>query len=468
MIHKYRLNGFNIVLDINSSSIHVVSDAAYDFLDFLDAKGRLNREYLLSNRVCELKEVADISYVEEFEIIIKEIRKLISENKLFSGNINVGGFDTTSKLKSMCLNISHSCNLSCKYCFAQQGTFGGKNCLMSLDIAKKSVDFLFKSNSYGENVEIDFFGGEPLMNFDVLKKVVFYAKNKAKMLNKKIKFTITTNGVLLNNEIIEFINKHIDNVVLSLDGRKKVHDFMRGSSFDLIVPKFKKLVDMRDGKNYYIRGTFTRKNLDFLRDILEIYKLGFKRMSLEPVVLPSNIMYSINEDDLEKIIKEYESVSQKIIEIKEKDDFVFFHFELNIDKSPCFLKRIKGCGCGVEYVAVTPSGDVYPCHQFVGIDKFKIENINNTQELEKKIKKMYNFRRYRILTVTECISCWAKYFCSGGCPANNWNFNKDLDLSYKISCKLIKKRLECAMMIQAALRMKKVKTRNFVLNKKFC
>ena len=454
MIHKYKLNNYNILIDVNSGAIHIIDNICFDILDVI------NKENLYTYP--EDKLISEFSNKYSKQDILEtyqEIQTMFQNNKLFTGDL-IFGENTKDKIvnspiKAMCINIAHDCNLKCEYCFAAKGDFGCGKELMTLDTAKKAIDFLIDKSEGRRNLEVDFFGGEPLMNFNVIRDTIEYARSIEKKYDKNFRFTITTNGLLLDDEKIDFINREMDNVVLSLDGRKKINDKLRltksgKSSYEMIVPKYQKLIKNRKGKDYYVRGTFTKNNLDFSEDVIHMYNLGFENMSIEPVVSDPRLNYSIKEEDLEKIFEEYEILAKKIIEIKKKNKKInFFHFMIDLEKSPCAIKKFKGCGCGNEYVAVTPNGDIYPCHQFVGQDEFKMGNLNDntfSQPLKNK------FSSNNIYSKDECKKCWAKYFCSGGCSANNFNFEKNINTPHKISCDLQKKRLECAIMIEACCR----------------
>ena len=353
----------------------------------------------------------------------------------------------------MCLNIAHDCNLRCKYCFASTGDFGKGRKLMTFETGKKAIDFLLEKSLDRKNLELDFFGGEPLMNFDVVKQIVEYARSREAEYGKKFRFTITTNGVLLDDDKIDFINREMSNVVLSIDGRKEVNDYMRkrvdGSGcYDKIMPAFKKLVEKRGDKEYYVRGTFTKNNLDFSNDVFDLYNNGFDQISVEPVVCEASADYAITEKELPAIFKEYERLAERILENEKKGKkFNFFHFMLDLDQGPCAIKRLRGCGCGNDYVAITPDGDIYPCHQFVGIEEFKMGNIDEGT-FDTNMKSY--FSKTHVYTKPECKKCWAKFYCSGGCNANNYQYAGDVHNAHKLSCQLQKKRLECAIMLKAA------------------
>ncbi len=443
MIHKYKLNGYNIVLDINSGAIHIVDDITFDILDYYKNKSEE-----------EILETLDYPKEEILEAI-SELKKLETEDILFSEDIYENLLDEVEKrepvVKAICLNITHDCNLKCKYCFAGEGEYHGERSLMSFEVGKAAFDFLLKNSGSRRNLEVDFFGGEPLMNFDVVKKLVEYGRAEEKKYNKNFRFTITTNGILLDDEIQNFINENMSNVVLSLDGRKEVNDRMRvnksgGGSYDKILPKYKKLADSRNQNNYYIRGTFTRENLDFSDDVMHFVDEGFKQISIEPVVAQDSEDYSIREEDLEGIYQEYEKLALKIIERKEKgEDFNFFHFMLDLEGGPCVSKRIVGCGAGTEYLSITPSGDLYPCHQFVGNQEFKVGDIYNGIQKNDLVKEFGDCNVYK---KSECKECFAKFYCSGGCLSNAYNFNESIYKPYEIGCKLQRKRIECAIMLK--------------------
>ena len=455
MVHKYKQNGFNIVLDVNSGAVHLFDDVAYDVLDYVDEFHPL--EALSNSAVQELCKAHSVSDIERAH---SEICLLCEEGKLFSKeegvsrellekNIN------SSPVKSMCLNVAHDCNLRCKYCFASTGDFSTGRELMKFNVAKSAIDFLVKNSGSRRNLEVDFFGGEPLLNFENVKRTVFYARGLEAEKGKRFRFTLTTNGLLLTDKIIDFLNNEMSNVVLSLDGRKIVNDSFRATSsglgsYDAIVPKFKKLVSRRNGKDYYVRGTFTKYNLDFSEDVLHIRALGFEQISVEPVVLEPLNEFSIKEDDVGKINKEYEKLAEEIIRLRKSGKFLnFFHFMLDFEDGPCAIKRLKGCSCGNEYIAVTPNGDIFPCHQFVGNSEWKMGNVLESPNLSEDLRK--KFVKANIFEKKDCRNCWAKFFCGGGCNANNFKFNKDIKKSYKIACELQKKRIECALYLKIKL-----------------
>lgn len=448
MIHKYKLNGFNIVLDVNSGGVHIVDELTYDLLD--------NIEPPFDDK-CPQKVVDKLSKVysvEDIESCYDEIVELYNEKILFSEDDyeKYAKYSVASPVKAMCLNIAHDCQLRCKYCFASTGDFGQGRKLMTLETGKHAIDFLLENSGDRTNLELDFFGGEPLMNFKVVKQIVEYARSREAEYNKKFRFTITTNGLLLDDEKIEFINKEMSNVVLSIDGRKEINDYFRvlpngQGCYDMILPKYKKLVEGRGDKEYYVRGTFTNKNLDFSNDVFALYESGFDQISVEPVVGEGD-EYALTEKELHAVFKEYENLANRILENEKKGGkFNFFHFMIDLDQGPCAIKRLRGCGCGNDYVAITPDGDIYPCHQFVGMDEYKMGNIDEgTFNQEMKA----DFANCHVYSKPECRKCWAKFYCSGGCNANNYQYMGDVRSAHKISCELEKKRLECAIMLKAA------------------
>ncbi len=452
MIHQYKLNGYNIVLDVISGSIHIVDDVAYDIISlFLDNTSEEIEKIILEKYNDITKEdikncIEDINYLKDNE---KLFTKDTYDNLVFKNESDV--------VKALCLHVAHTCNLNCEYCFASQGKYHGKDALMSFETGKKAFDFLIEKSGTRQNLEVDFFGGEPLMNWQVVKDLVAYARSIEKMHNKKFRFTFTTNGMLIDDEVIDFCNKEMHNVVLSLDGRKEIHDSKRSDykgngSYDVIIPKFKKLVESRNGKGYYIRGTFTSQNPDFTNDILHMADLGFTELSMEPVVCDESESYALTQKHLEKLYSEYEKLALEMIKReKEGNPFSFYHYMIDLKNGPCVHKRVVGCGSGTEYMAVTPSGDLYPCHQFVGDEKYKLGDIFSGV---KNTKAQDEFRTTNIYSKPECKVCWAKLYCSGGCAANNYNSTGDINGIYKFGCDLFKKRIECAIMMQLALQEK--------------
>ena len=450
MIHKYKLNGFNIVLDVNSGGVHIVDDATYDMLSYIEPP--------LSDEIPQdvLKALSALYSEEELRDAYHEILTLYHEDVLFSSDDYEKFADmmVSAPIKSMCLHVAHDCNLRCKYCFASTGDFGEGRKLLDAETGKKAIDFLLKHSKGRRNLELDFFGGEPLMNMPVIKEVVEYARSKEAAYNKKFRFTVTTNGILLNDEITDYLNREMYNIVLSIDGRKEVNDKMRPGingkgSYDVILPKFKDLVAKRQEGQYYVRGTFTIYNLDFAQDVLHLHDAGFDQISVEPVVTDPKNDYALTEQDLPRIFAEYETLAKALIERKKKGNgFNFFHFMIDLDQGPCAIKRLRGCGCGNEYVAVTPDGDIYPCHQFVGMEEFKMGSVLD-DTLNTAMKD--EFARANVYTKEECKNCWAKFYCSGGCNANNFQYAGDIHKPVKLSCDMEKKRLECAIMMKAAL-----------------
>jgi len=445
-IHKFYLNDRYIVLDIYSGAVHVVDNIVYDVLDYYNSN-------TLDEIVDLLKDKYDRdSIIESY----KEIEELEREGLLFSEEVDTSEikYNQGNIVKALCLHVSHDCNLRCKYCFASQGDFKGERSLMSLEVGKRALEFLIKNSGNRRNLEVDFFGGEPLMNFDVVKELVYYGRELEKNNNKHFRFTITTNGVLLDDDKIDFINEHMDNVVLSLDGRKSVNDNMRKTvndqgSYDIITSKFKALIDRRKDKDYYVRGTFTSYNLDFSQDALHLYNEGFKKISIEPVVTSPDVDYALREEHIEDILNVYEKFSKDYIEIKKMDkEFLFFHFMIDLNQGPCLAKRSIGCGAGSEYMAVTPTGELYPCHQFVGNEKFKLGDVFNGVN---KVDIRDEFKKANVYNKSECNNCWAKFYCSGGCHANNYNMNNDIMKPYIVGCEMEKKRIECAISILANL-----------------
>lgn len=449
MIHQYKSNGYNIVLDVESGAVHVVDDITYDVISLYE-----------ENSADEIISKLKSSYNEdEIRECISEVKELVEDGQLFTEDIYepfVEKFKEKRQtvVKALCLHIAHDCNLACKYCFAEEGEYHGRRALMSFEVGKKALDFLVANSGNRVNLEVDFFGGEPLMNWDVVKQLVAYGRSLEEPNNKKFRFTLTTNGVLLNDEVMEFVNKEMSNVVLSLDGRKEVNDRMRPfrtgkGSYDLIVPKFQKLAEIRNQTNYYIRGTFTRNNLDFSEDVKHFADLGFKQMSIEPVVGPEEDPYSIREQDLPQIMEEYDKLALEYIDrYKKGNGFNFFHFMIDLTQGPCVYKRLSGCGSGTEYLAVTPWGDFYPCHQFVGNEDFLMGNVDEGITKPELVKEFGNCNVY---SKEKCKNCFAKFYCSGGCAANSYNFHGTINDAYDIGCEMQRKRVECSIMIKAAL-----------------
>ena len=445
MIHKFKAKDINILLDVNSGGVHIIDDITYDVLDYVEPPFADECPSDVIEKLSEKYSAEDIK--ESYS----EIVELYNDKLLYSNDV-YGDFANTaveSPIKAMCLHIAHDCNLRCKYCFASTGDFGTGRKLMPLEVGKAAIDFLLEKSVGRENLEVDFFGGEPLMNFDVVKEIVKYARSKEKEYNKNFRFTITTNGLLLTDDKIEYINKEMSNVVLSIDGRKEVNDKMRvrvdGSGcYDKIVENYKKLVAGRGDKEYYVRGTYTKYNLDFAEDVIHLYDAGFDQISVEPVMEDDSIEYAITEADLDKIYAEYDKLVDKVAELKKEDEkFNFFHFMIDLDQGPCVIKRLRGCGSGNEYVAITPDGDIYPCHQFVGHEEYKMGNLEE-HTFNENIKK--EFAGCHVYSKPTCRDCWAKFYCSGGCNANNYIYNGDIHNAYELSCKIMRKRLECAIL----------------------
>ena len=448
MIHKFSMNGINIVMDILSGAVHAVDDVVYDIADiYIDMdekdickkyKNKYSKEEILEalGELKELKENNMLYTEDEYEAVLEQVK------------------NRAPVVKALCLHIAHDCNLKCRYCFAEEGEYHGSRCLMSTEVGKKAIDFIIANSGNRRNLEIDFFGGEPLMNFNVVKEIVEYGREQEKIYNKNFRFTITTNGILLDDDKQEFINKEMGNVVLSLDGRKEINDYLRPraggmGSYDIIVPKFQKLAKSRNQTDYYLRGTFTRHNLDFSKDIFHIADdLGFKQVSVEPVVAEEKESYSIRREDLQTIFEEYEKLAEEIY-IRHKSgekDFNFFHFMVDLTGGPCVAKRLSGCGSGTEYLAVAPEGDLYPCHQFVGQDEYIVGNV---YEGVKNTSLRDEFANCNVYTKENCKKCWAKFYCSGGCMSNALNYGGSIMGTYDIGCELQQKRIECAIMIKA-------------------
>lgn len=450
MIHKYKLNGFNIILDVNSGGVHVVDDVIFDLLDNVEPPFAKELDSAVIEKLSEKYSLEDIKdgYA--------EIVELYENDMLFSADTygKFANMMVSAPIKAMCLHVAHDCNLRCKYCFASTGDFGKGRKLLDEATGKKAIDFLLENSKGRRNIELDFFGGEPLMNMEVVKAVVEYARSKEKEYDKNFRFTITTNGILLDDDNIDFINKEMSNAVLSIDGRRETNDRMRFApngkgSYDIILPKFQDLVRKRGDGQYYVRGTFTKYNLDFAEDVLHLNDMGFDQVSVEPAVCDSKYDYALTEADLPRIFEEYEKLAKEMVKRKKEGrGFNFFHFMLDLDQGPCAIKRLRGCGCGNEYVAVTPDGDIYPCHQFVGMEEWKMGSVYDGS-LNREMKDM--FAKSNVYTKEDCLNCWAKFYCSGGCNANSLQYAGDIKKPHRLSCEMEKKRLECAIMIKAAL-----------------
>jgi len=447
VVHQYKNNGYNIVLDVNSGSVHVVDDLVYDMIALYETASE--------DEIAE--KLAGKYSPEDIREAYSEIKELVKEECLFTEDIYKDYiFDFKKRptvVKALCLHIAHDCNLACKYCFAEEGEYHGRRALMSFEVGKKALDFLIANSGSRRNLEVDFFGGEPLMNFDVVKQLVAYGREQEKLHDKQFRFTLTTNGVLLNKEIQEFANKEMANVVLSVDGRKEVHDFMRPfrggqGSYDYIIPKFKEMAESRNQTNYYVRGTFTHYNTDFASDVLSLADEGFKQISVEPVVAPETEDYAIKASDLPKIMEEYDYLAKEMLKReKEGRGFNFFHFMIDLSGGPCVAKRLSGCGSGTEYLAVTPWGDLYPCHQFVGQEEFLMGNV---YEGIVRTDLQEEFKCCNVYAREKCQDCFAKFYCSGGCAANSYNFTGRITDTYDIGCEMMRKRVECAIMLKAA------------------
>lgn len=460
MIHQYKNNGYNIVMDVNSGQIHIVDDLVYDIIEMFETNDtdtiieKMMEKYSLPENVEKLGEPININDIIE---AIEEIEQLKKDGALFSEDIYQQYITDFKKrktvVKALCLHIAHDCNLACRYCFAEEGEYHGRRELMSYEVGKQALDFLIANSGNRRNLEVDFFGGEPLMNWQVVKDLVQYGREQEKSHDKNFRFTLTTNGVLLNDDILEFANKEMANIVLSIDGRKAVHDYMRPfrkgkGSYDLIVPKFQKVAESRNQDRYYVRGTFTRNNLDFSKDVLHLADLGFKQISVEPVVSLPEEPYSIREQDLPQIFAEYDRLAKEMIKRKKEGrGFNFFHFMIDLTGGPCVAKRLSGCGSGTEYLSVTPWGDLYPCHQFVGEDEFLLGNVF---EGIKNTGCQDEFKLCNVYAKDKCRDCFARFYCSGGCAANSYKFHGKINDAYDIGCEMQRKRVECAIMLKAA------------------
>ena len=461
MIHQYINNGFHIIMDVNSGSVHSVDPVMYDAVAIVAERvpELAEPEKLSEEAAREVMERLSPTYGEaEVQEALDEIQYLIDAEELLTTDqyhdYVVDFKKRKTVVKALCLHIAHDCNLACQYCFAEEGEYHGRRALMSFEVGKKALDFLIANSGNRRNLEVDFFGGEPLMNWEVVKQLVEYGRSKEKEYNKNFRFTMTTNGVLLNDEIMDYCNREMSNVVLSLDGRKEVNDKMRPfrggkGSFDLIVPKFQKFAEMRGDRDYYVRGTFTRHNLDFSKDVTEFADLGFRSMSIEPVVAKPEEEYAIREEDLPQIMEEYDHLAEEYIKRKKEGrGFNFFHFNIDLNQGPCVAKRLSGCGSGTEYLAVTPWGDLYPCHQFVGQEEFLLGNVD-TGVTNERIRD--EFKLCNVYAKDKCRDCFARFYCSGGCAANSYNFHGSITDAYDIGCAMQKKRIECAIMLKAAL-----------------
>ncbi len=456
MIHRYINNGYHIVMDVNSGSVHVMDRSAYDAVPVVErliAQGTQDQEIIAQ----ALEKELFLSHSEAGELA-EEFLALKEAGQLFTQDIYEDYIDAFTEretvVKALCLHIAHDCNLACKYCFAGEGEYHGRRALMSLEVGRKALDFLVANSGNRVNLEVDFFGGEPLMNWQVVKELVAYGRSLEEPHHKKFRFTLTTNGVLLTDEVMDFVNKEMSNLVLSIDGRKEIHDLMRPhrggqGSYDEILPKYKKAAGSRNQMNYYVRGTYTRNNTDFSEDVIHLADQGFEQISVEPVVADKKEDYALRMEDVPKLLSEYDRLAQEYIRRKrDGKGFQFFHFMIDLEGGPCVAKRLSGCGSGTEYLAVTPWGDLYPCHQFVGQEEFLMGNVEDgivRKDIQDK------FKACNVYSKKECRDCFAKFYCSGGCAANAWHESGDVNGSYELGCELQRKRVECAIMIKAAL-----------------
>ncbi|MBP3300678.1 MAG: thioether cross-link-forming SCIFF peptide maturase [Clostridia bacterium] len=451
MIHQYKLNGYNIVLDVCSGAVHAVDEIAYDIISLFETE---TKEEICTKIGAAYPAVS----AEEIAECYDQVAELKEEGLLFAPDTfaSMAGDlknKTAGVVKALCLHVAHTCNLNCSYCFASQGNYHGDRGVMSFEVGKRALDFLIENSGTRHNLEVDFFGGEPLMNFQVVKDLVAYARSIEKQHNKNFRFTLTTNGVLIDRDVIDFANKEMSNVVLSLDGRKEVHDRYRvdyagKGSWEKIVPKFQQLVKAREGKNYYMRGTFTHQNPDFLEDIKQMLDLGFRELSMEPVVCEPGAESALTAADKEIVMDQYEKLAELMLKKeKEGDPFTFYHYMIDLNDGPCIYKRISGCGSGTEYMAVTPWGDLYPCHQFVGDESFRMGDVwtgvTNTALRQE-------FKDCNVYARPECADCWAKLYCSGGCAANAYHATGSVKGVYQDGCDLFRKRMECAIMLAVA------------------
>ncbi len=483
MIHQYRVNGESIVIDVSSGAIHVVDDITYELIEECDKLlqelekngsvdsesnkegsknplwSKLDKEAIcktVMNRKEHFTDSKDITIDELFEAY-DEIDTLVNNEELFTvDNYESNIIDYSKRptvVKALCLHIAHDCNLACKYCFAGKGEYNGEKELMSFEVGRKAIDFLVENSKGRRNLEVDFFGGEPLMNFEVVKKIVDYARSIEKENDKNFRFTLTTNGVLLTEEIMDYLNDNMDNVVLSVDGRPEVHDRMRpfpkgAGSYDTVIDRFITFAKKRGQEKYYVRGTFTHNNLDFSKDVLHLANLGFKQISVEPVVAKDTDDYAIREEDLPILFEEYDSLAKEMVRRSgTEDEFNFFHYMIDLEGGPCVYKRLSGCGSGTEYLAVTPTGELFPCHQFVGDNDFYMGNVDSGLE---NLDLRDEFKSCNVYAKEECNNCFAKFYCSGGCAANAYNYSGSILGTYNIGCKLQKKRVEDAIYIKAA------------------
>lgn len=457
MIHQYKNNDYNIVLDVNSGSVHVVDDVVYDVIPIAGKGLEAGWGEKETEEEC-VESLKGKHAPEDIRDAFSQIMELKEAQMLFSPDIYENYIVDFKKrqtvVKALCLHIAHDCNLACRYCFAEEGEYHGRRALMSYEVGKKALDFLVANSGNRVNLEVDFFGGEPLLNWQVVKDLVAYGRSLEEPNHKKFRFTLTTNGILLDDEILEFANKEMANLVLSIDGRKEIHDLMRPyrggqGSYDKVVPIFRKAAESRGQMNYYVRGTFTRNNLDFSKDVMHLADLGFEQISVEPVVASPEDDYALREEDIPALLEEYDRLAAELLNRRKEGKGVnFFHFMIDLEGGPCVAKRLSGCGSGCEYLAVTPWGDFYPCHQFVGMEQFLMGNVDegivNTGIRDE-------FKNCNVYAKEKCKDCFAKFYCSGGCAANSYNFHGSINNAYDTGCELQRKRIECAIMIKAAL-----------------
>ncbi len=453
MIHSYKMKGYNIIIDQNSGCVHSVDEVAYDIINMFETEPKEKIKAFILDKYSKRDDVTP----EDIDLCFEDIEALIKDGRLFAKDaFENSALDFKKRqgvLKAICLHVAHDCNLACKYCFAGKGEYDGPKGLMSFETGKRALDFLVEKSGTRKNLEVDFFGGEPLLNWEVCKKLVEYGRSIEKEHGKNFRFTLTTNGVLVNDEVIEFCNREMCNVVLSLDGRKETHDRLRTTcngkgSYDLIVDKFKKFANARNQADYYMRGTYTHYNTDFSKDIIHMADLGFKELSIEPVVSDPTEPYALKENDLPILKEQYEILADEMLRrYRNGNGFTFYHYMIDLNSGPCIVKRISGCGVGTEYMAVTPSGELYPCHQFVGDEKFLLgdiwKGVTNTAILDE-------FKGCNVYSHPECKDCFAKLYCSGGCAANAYHTTGSVNGIYEFGCELHRKRIECAIMLKVA------------------
>ncbi len=463
MLHCYKMNGYNIIIDAYSGSVHAVDEVAFDVISMYKNHTKEEVKRYILDKYSDKEDVTE----KELDELFDDIEVLRHYGKLYTDDIYADrAFNFKNRntvIKALCLHVAHTCNLNCEYCFASQGKYHGDRALMPLEVGKRALDFLVENSGTRTNLEVDFFGGEPLMNWDVVKDIVRYGRELEKTHKKKFRFTLTTNGVLLDDDVIDFANKEMHNVVLSLDGRKEIHDNLRKTvngkgSYDMIVPKFQHFIEKRGDRGYYMRGTFTHNNVDFTNDIFHMADLGFTELSMEPVVCKPDDPYALTEEDLPILFDQYELLAKEMIRRdREGKGFTFYHYMVDLKAGPCIYKRIAGCGSGTEYMAVTPWGELFPCHQFVGDEKYSLGNIWDgvtNDEVRNEFKMCNAYAR------PECRDCWAKLYCSGGCAANSYHATGSITGVYEYGCKLFKKRIECAVMMQVEKFQREKQTEN--------